>query len=308
MQTKDVYVDPILTNISVKFANPAASFLAEKIFPTIPVDKKTGYYFVYDKTNLKSVADERSGNSRANRVDFDMTKTAYGPLIEHSLETFIEDDVLDQYDSPLAPRQDAAEMLTERMLINKEKALATKLTNTGIVTQNVTLSGGDQFSDYGSSDPFSVIQTGKDAVRLNGMVPVNTAIIGYEAWSKIQHHPDLLERVKYSEKGVITVEQFKALFGLQNVWIADAIENTADDGATDAMSYIWGKNLILAYVNSSPKLRSVSFGYHLQLKNARVIDRWDDRTVKGEYVRITDYYENKLVNAEAAYLIKNVVA
>jgi len=306
MDAKDFYQDPILTNLSLRYSNE--EYIAEKVFPTVSVAKKTGFYFKYDKSNLKKAQDERSGVSRANRVDYGMTKVAYGPLVEHSLEMPIEYDVRDQADSPLDPRVDATLALTDRLLINKEDSLASMLNNTSVITQNVTLSGTSQWSDYTNSDPFSDIQTAKDTVQKNGLMAVNTCFMGYEVWSKLQHHPDLLERVKYSQKAVLTEDLFASLFGFKNVFIGKAVKNTAADGASDSMTYIWPKSFWVAYITPTPGIRTLSAGYHLQLTNGRVIDRWDEPAVKSEFVRITDYYEAKVVANEAIYLIKNAVA
>lgn len=303
---KDFYQDPVLTDLSVKYTNQ--DFIAERVFPTLSVSKKTGFYFTYDRSNLKTADDVRAGVSRANRVDYTMVKTAFGPLVEHSLEMPIEYDIIEQADSPLDPRVDAVMAVTERLMINKEHALATMLNDTAKVTQNVTLTGGNQWSDYTNSDPFTNIQTAKDTVQKNGLVAPNTCWMSYEVWSKLQHHPKLLERVKYSERGVITEEIFASLFGFANVFIGRAVRNSAPDGQADSMTYIWPKSFWVGYVAPTPALRTVSAGYYLQLTNGRVVDRWDEPQVKAEFVRVTDYFEAKIVAQEAIYLIKNAIA
>ena len=42
-----VHVDAVLTNISVAYLQNADSFIADKVFPVVPVDKKSNKYFVY---------------------------------------------------------------------------------------------------------------------------------------------------------------------------------------------------------------------------------------------------------------------
>ncbi|MEX1120262.1 MAG: major capsid protein [Candidatus Paceibacterota bacterium] len=308
-QPQEVFVDPVLTNISVEYTNPAVNFISEKLFPTMPVNKETGIYFKYDKSNLRSQSSRRAGVTRANRVDDSMTEESYGPLKEHSLEYPITYRVLKQYDNPLKPREDATRRVTEKLYIEKEKELADMLADTAIVTQNVTLTGTDQWSDYANSDPFNDIQTGIDEIKLNGLVTPNRLVLGYQTWSKLKHHPDLLERVKYSRLGVLTTELMTDLFDdIQEVVIGSVVENTAAEGLTPSMSYVWGKHAWLAYVTPDPGLNTVSLGYHLQLENARMVDRWDEPQVKTEFVRVNDFYEPKLVAEEAVYLIKNAIA
>ncbi len=302
----DVFQDPLLTNISVKFTN--TEYIAEQIFPTVKVAKKTGNYFVYDKDNLRVDDDERASGTRANRINWNLTKASYGPLVEHSLEGDIPYEIRDAADSPLDIRTDTTLAVTEKVWLRKEKKLATDLANTAKITQNITLSGTDQWSDYSNSDPFDDVQTAKNTIQLNGLMAPNTLIISYEVFAKLIHHPDLIERIKYSQKAVLTEELLASVFQVERVIVGKAVENTAKENQTAVMAYVWGKHAVLAFITPSPGIRKLSFGYHLQLTNGRVVDRWDEPAVKTEFVRVTDYFEPKIIAVEAAYLIKNAVA
>jgi hypothetical protein len=98
------------------------------------------------------------------------------------------------------------------------------------------------------------------------------------------------------------------LFGVEQVLVGDAVYNTADEGQTAVMGYVWGKHALLAYVPGRPGIKQMALGYTLQVEDARYVDRWDEPWVKAEFVRANDYYEPKIVAVEAGYLIKNAVA
>lgn len=310
---QDTYADPMLTDMSVKYQNDLAGFICEKIFPTVQVKKKSGYYFTYGDENLRIPSTRRRKFARANRVEYSVVKTAYGPLIEHTLEDGIEDDEFDQADSPLQPRQDAVETLTEMLYLEKEYSLAAQLSDAGIITQNTSLSGTgsavtNKWDDNGGK-PFQAIQTALDTVMLGAIKPANTIWMGYQVWSVLMNHADFLERIKYTNAKALTIDMLKNLFpGVENVFIGNAVYNTAKEGQTKSTSFVWGKHLWVGYISNNPKLKDPSLGYHLQLKGARQVDRWDDRAVKAEFVRITDYYEPKLVSAASAYGIFNAIA
>lgn len=302
----NTYQDKALTNVSVKYTND--EFVADRVFPVVEVDKKTGIYYEYDKSNLRKEDSRRVGSAKTAEADREMVKRNYGPLEEHALKTGVTKDELDNYDSPLNPFIDATEHVTEKLMVEKEVDLATDLADTGIVTNNTTLSGTSQWSDYANSDPFGVIETGMANIRKNGIKRPNTIVMGQPVWDKIKHHPELLDRVKWSNRGVLTEEVFASLIGVQNVIVAPAVYNTADEGQTDSLDYIWGKHMWLMYVTPNPGLKTISAGYHLTLKNGRYIDRWSSEDRKTEYVRANDYYERKIIAAPAIYLIKNAVA
>lgn len=306
---QNAYVDRILTQVSVAYKNDSNAFVAEKVFPTVQVEKRTGKYFVYDKSNLRSVNSKRTGKAYAKEIEFGLTKSNYGPLHEHSLRKFIENDEFSQADDPYNPRIDTTTVLTEALMIEKELALATTLLDTAIVTNNTTKSGTSQWSDYSNSDPFADITTAISTIKSASLLTPNTLVLSWPVWLKLRNHPDLIERVKYSAFGMLTVEHLKELFPeISNVIIAGAMYNSANEGATDALSFVWGKSVWLMNVAPVPALRTVSAGYHLQLMAARTVENWRRGDNKGEYVQVTDYYEGKLVAADGIYLIKNAVA
>lgn len=305
-QVVDYQIDQALTNMSVGYEN--GQLIGTQLMPRVMVSSRQGFYFTFDRTKFRVEDSRRTGTSRANRVASGMTKTAFGPLVEHSLEEAIEYDVRDSYPTPHDARVDATEEVTALLELGLEQEIATMLTNTAVITQNITLSGNDQFSDYANSDPFSVIQTGIDTVKLASGVMVNAVAMGYQVWAKLRHHPDLLGRLSVSTVRVLTPQLFADLIGVEKVFIGDAVYNSADEGQAVSMGYVWGKHMLLAHIQPTPGIKKLSLGYTLQLEDARYVDRWDEPWVKSEFVRANDYYEPKIVAVEAGYLIKNAVA
>lgn len=305
-QVIDYQIDEALTRMSVAYQN--GQLVGTRLMPRVEVGSRTGFYFTFDKTRFRVEDSRRTGTSRANRISSGMVKTAFGPLAEHSLEQDIEYDVRDSYPSPHDARVDATEDVTAVLDLTLEQEIANKLTDTAVITQNVTLSGTDQWSDYANSDPFADLQLGIDTIKLNAGVTPNKLTLGYQVWSKLRHHPDLLGRLSVASVRVLTAQLLADLIGVEEVIIADAVYNSADEGQTASMGYVWGKHALLAYVQATPGIRKLSLGYTLQLEDARYVDRWDEPWVKAEFVRANDYYEPKIVAAEAGYLIKNAVA
>jgi hypothetical protein len=216
---------------------------------------------------------------------------------------------MEMYDAPLDPRTDATETVTEMILIEKESKLATAMASGTNVPQNLTFSGGSQWSDYANSNPFTDIMTGINTIKQNGIQDPNTFVIPQPVWLQLVNHPDFLDRIKYSQLGTLTTELVKSLFpGITNIVIAAAVQNATTQGQTDSLSYIWGKNFWVMYVAPTPGLRTISAGYTLSLYGGRRIEGWDEREHKAEFIRCTDYYQQKFVATEATYGIFSVVA
>ena len=305
--------DELLTRIAVDYAN--ASLIADRVFPRVDVDKETGSYYVYDKSKFTIEEDLRSGIARANRVDYGMSMANYGPLLEHSLEQGITDREKKLMGEDRA-RRNATNNVMAKIMLRHEKAVADILTNTSVVTQNVTLSGSDQWSAAAgaSNDPFADIQLALDTIDATGIATDRKVLVlGYQVWSVLRNHNLVTARLGNAALKVpASLEQLAALFDVDEVIVGRAKYNTAKEGQTASLGYVWGKNAIVLQMSSEAALERVNPGYTLQLatdgNSARYVDRWDDRAQKTEFVRANDYFEAKLVAAEAAYLIKNAVA
>lgn len=305
-QVNDYHVDPLLTNVSIAFKNEAYVF--ERVFPRLEVAGKTGIYYKFDKSQLRPEDSKRTGMARAARVDFGLSKQTYGPLTERSLEEGIEWEIMDTYPSPFDAKSDASDNVTERMYVSLEKELADLIRNTSNVTQNTTLSGTTQWSDYINSDPRGIIQTGKDTIQGAALRQPNTLVMGYEVFSKLSLHPDLLGSLSSASVKVLTPDMLAAILGVPNLIVASAMYNSAVEGQSDSLSYIWGKDAILMYVTDRPAVKQVTAGYTLTLRNGRYVDTWSEPEVKSDFVRVNDYVEFKIMATEAMYLIKNAVA
>ena len=307
MITTNTYADPVLKAIALAYANK--NFYAQSFFPNVGVDKKTGYYFVWDQANLRAEDDLRTGRAQSKIVDDEATKTAYGPLKEHSLKTFIEQDLIDQSDiTNLESKR--TERLRHRMLLNKEVALATLLSNTSVVTQYQTLSGTDQFSDYANSDPYGELEEQIEEVRSGSMQKANRIAMGIAVWKKLKYHPDTIELLKAQGGGRFTPELLADWMEVDEVIILDSQNVTSVEGQTVTRADIWGKHVWVYYVNPNPtpEVEEVSAGYHLTLTNGVEVTTWSENDPEGEWVKAKDYYEAKLVAAGAISLRKNAVA
>lgn len=308
----DLSLDTVqLSNLSIAASNELQGFIAEKVFPVLPVSKKDGYFYVWGDNHLRIEQFERASGGRANRVDNNLTTTAYGPLGDFEAE-FPVDDFLAQQ-SPIDLMAGAVRHVTEALAIFKEDKLATLINNTSNVTNNTTLTGTDQWSDFTNSDPFDDIQTGISSVaEKSGRMP-NYLWMGMDSWNKFSQHPDVIERVKYQWGGStmknmrITPNEAGQLLGL-TVMIGAGIKNTADEGATTVKDYIWPDSCWIAYVSPTPGLMSQSAGYHFTLENGKKIDTYRDDSIRSSIVRMVDFFNPKIVSTDAIYLIKDTNA
>lgn len=187
------------------------------------------------------------------------------------------------------------------------------LSDTAVITQNVNLATTptNQWSDYGNSNPFDDIKTGAKLMRSSNLMVPNTFFCSWDTWVMMVDHPDFLDRIKWSQTGVMGESDFLKLFtpyGITQIFVGKAVENTANQGATDALGSIWGKNAWLGYVTNTPGRKQVNGGYKFQLENARTVSKEAKLNPSGTEIVNKDYYNHALMNASCFYLFKNAVA
>lgn len=302
-------VDPVLTSAAIGYSNDA--FIAGQIFPALAVKKQSGKHFIYDKGRFRVNDNKRAQGANSKEVTLNLTTGLPYFCEDHALKQFVADEDLDNAVDANAPFIDATENLMDMHGINREVELATVLRNTSILTQNVTLSGTSQFNDYSNSDPIAKIDTGLRAIHSATHLNANVAVIPKEVYDQLKNHPAFLERIKYSQKGVTTADIIAQIIGVERVIVAAAGKNGAKEGQTDSMSYIWGKDIILAYIAPVVRQKMLTLGLTYTWKELTVkrLRGTDEEDREGTYVRAGGFnYDMNLVSAECGYLIKNAIA
>lgn len=308
------YLDQRLTNVSNAWLNADEDFIATKIFPVVPVQKKTFKVASYTKESLRVPSTSvRTGESKARRVNLGRTDQQMGPLSEHALSDFVTQEDQEMTDDPYDALSDSTENIMQKMELIDEKALATFLSSTANITHNVNIgaTATNQWSDYGNSNPFNDIKTGAISMKSTALKIPNTFFTSWEAWIQMVDHPDFLDRIKWSQTGVMTEADFLKLFapyGISNIVIGKVSENVAQETLTDSLSAVWGKNAWLAYITPTPGRKQVNGGYKFQLEGARQTTRETKNNPRGDEIVQYDYYDYELLNSECFYLMQAVVA
>lgn len=302
---RQIHIDAALSNVSIAYKNH--SFVAEVLFPPIKVMKRSDKFFKYGKENLKRVETQRAPGTESNEVNQAISNDSY-LIEEHALKTIVTDQERENADQAIKPDIDAVELTTDILLLRLEYDIASILTNTTLMSQNDTLSGTTQWSDYTNSVPLTDILAGKASVRGRIGREATHIILAGDVAEKLALHPDIKDLRKYWDDKLLTEANLPPFIAGLKVVEAKPIHNTAYEGLTASMSYIWGKTAIIAYINPKPGLKQLSLGYTFRLKGYRQTGKWRVPERKGDMVEVTDAYDFKLIDAEAGYLIADAIA
>lgn len=315
----NVHIDVVLSGISMGFDNE--DFVGGRLFPTVPVRKVTDKYYVFGREawSVDLGGDIRAPGTVANEIPGLAVSTDSYFAKEHALQIAIADEERENADSPLSPDRDGTELVTQKILLGREIAMKDLVTTAANypAAHTVTLSGTSQWNDYTNSDPIADFKDGRLQVHSAIFKEVNTAVIPYQAMSVLEDHPDFIERIKYSERGILTPEIIAAVIGIQNVIVPGVGYNSNTANSTFTGAYLWGKDVLLAWVPPRAGMRIPAFGYEfVQAIDGRtqVVDRWREEPRVSDIVRVRRRYDLKFTakdsnnKAIAGYLIKAAVA
>lgn len=315
----NVHIDKALTQISIAWPNEG--LVGHRLFPTVTVNKQSDKYYIFGREGwLPEAGDVRAPGSRANEIPgLNVSLDTYY-CQEHALQIPVTDEERENADSPLAPDRDGAELVTSRLMLGREiaqKTLATTAANYAS-TNTTTLSGTAQWSDYVNSDPIGDMRTAKSAIHARIFLEPTLAVIPYQVMTKLEDHPDFLERIKYSERAIFSPELLASLLGVSSVVVPGVGYNSANEGQAPTLGYLWGKDVIFAYVPSRAGLKIPAYGYEF-VWGSQFVDRWREEARVSDLIRVRRRYDNKLTalgdagtadasKSIAGYLIKTAVA
>ncbi|MHA1859160.1 MAG: major capsid protein [Candidatus Thorarchaeota archaeon] len=267
----DVHINGPLTNISVAYMQDRAGFVADQVFPNIPVAKQSDLYWAYDAGYFnRDEMEKRADATESAGGHYKVTTDNYFAEV-WAFHHDIGDQRRANSDAPLQPDREATELVSMKALLKREVLWASTYFATSVWTldKEGVAAGptGDQFLQWNdaASTPLEDFRAARTAqMLLTGFRP-NTLVLGPEVYDALLDHPDIIDRVKYGQTpgrpADIGTEDLSQLFKIPNVYVMEGIKNTAAEGAAASNAFIGGKSALLCYSAPSPGLMTPTAGY-----------------------------------------------
>ena len=265
---QDVHVNTALSEISLAFKQSVEDLVADKVFPSVQVEKQSDYILEFDQNDwMRDEARKRSPGS----------ESAGGGFSVSSDKTYFADVRAFHKDLPYAVtansdisnlQQQMAEFVAWKLLLNRERQFIASYFTTGLwgtdYTGHASTNTGTNvvyFNDGALSDPLEAIDRGKEQIQGDtGYVP-NILLMGQQVFNVLRRHPDIKETIKYTQLGVGSLDLLATLFDVERVLIGKTVYATNVEGGTAAYSFAFGKNMLLCYAPPTPGLLVPTAGY-----------------------------------------------
>lgn len=263
----DVHLDTALTQLSVAYIQDLRNFIATKVFPIVPVDHKTDVYWKYPKGDwLRDEAQRRGPATESAGGGYTLTRDSFNCDV-WAFHKDIDHQTRANADSAFNLDRDATEFVTRRLLLREEKVWISTFFNASAGWGTNWTSGGGDFvawDDPVNSNPVMDVDAAKTIILGTTGYEPNTLVLSYPVYTKLRQHPDIIDRLKYTNQvtgRTITAEMLASMFDVDQVLVSRAVENTGEEGAADDIDFVMGKHALLTYVAPSAGTLQPSGGY-----------------------------------------------
>ena len=306
-QIGDVHVNAPLTNFALQFRNRA--FIAEEVFPVIPVVKESDLYYTFSREELRDVDTRRAAGALAKEVEW-VPSTATYTAEEYALKHLLPDRIVNNADMPVRPRINTTAKLMKWIMLGQEKRVQAIAQSAANAVATVAASPKwDGTSPTIEKD----IDTAKDSVRNNAGVEPNAIILAENVKDVVKRDSTLRDLIRYvinvgsgNRDLLINGELPPVMFNLAII-VAGAVEDTSKLGAAASIAKIWGDSVPVFYREMAPSLDAVTWGYIMRVQNPVVTTYRDDQR-KGEWIEASILQAEELVTSSAANLITDVLS
>ncbi len=323
----NVHVNRPLTNISIAWKQAQTDFVAERVFPLVPVQKRSDAYYVYDRSYwFRSEVQRRAPGTESAGGGYVLTTDTYFADV-YALHKDIDDQIRANEDNPLNSDRDAVEWLNLQFMLEKERQFASTYMTTSVWATDVTGVASSptgaqvlRWSDAASNPIEDVRRYKLEVKRLTGLMP-NVLTLGVEVYTALVDHVDIIDRIKYSggvgpnNPARTTMDALAQLFEVDEIIVGSAVQNTAAEGVAASNAFIVGKSALLSYRPPRPGILIPSAGYNFAWTGylggglgAAQISRFRMEHLKSDRIEGEQAYDMKVVSPDLGVFFNTIVA
>lgn len=280
----DVFVNAPLTTVSLAYFQDQKVFIADRMFPVVPVQLQGGIIWEWDlQYILKNGMKPRAEGTESEAIGSKLNQKSYFCMV-----SALHRDISDQR------RGNEVSALPDGKLvpsaINADRNATTQLTSQASQYREITLKGAafgpnkwtgmpdqagvsgtpaaNQFKqwDQPASDPVKDVTTFKTKILLATGVEPRRLAIGRPVWDALKTNPAILDRLKFfgvpGQPTEVTQQAVAALFDVDTLLISSVVQITTPEGSKSPDNqFVIGKEFVLYSTPDSPDVDTPSAGY-----------------------------------------------
>lgn len=316
----DVHVNRPLTNISIAYIQKQEDFIADKVFPVVPVMKQSDLFFTYDKKSWFSTqAKRRAPGTESAGSGYKVSASPSYFAHVHAVHKDVDDQTRANADDPLDLDRDSTLWCTQQMMLRRELDFFNSYFSLNTWTGYQVSGSPADFAptnawNSSTGNPLQDIDNLKSQVKSQtGFMP-NTLVVTNDVFFALRNNPVVVDRIKYTQRGLLSEDLLASLFGVSKFLVANAVQDTAPEGEAGSMGFIKSNLALLTYSAPSPSILQPSAGYTFSWKGmygagaegAR-ISSFRMEQIKSDRIEGEMAYDLKMVGSDLGVLLKTLI-
>lgn len=274
---------PRLTNMALGYLPKQTMFIGRQVFPAIGVGASTGEYNILPRGEwLRPQGKKLANYEPAPYGGFKFDKGSY-TVDEYGLAVpWTQRDLNSAAVGGIGATRFVnmkTEFVTFQAHLSLEidiAAIVRNAANWATVRQGiaVVVDPATQFLKWSdpASDPVAYIKALKLTMQLTTGFRPNKMLMSQAVLDALTEHPDLIDRVKYTgsngSPAKVNKQAIAELFEIGEILVPEGVQNTAQEGAAEAISWIWGNDVFIWYAPDAPSTELPSAGYRFNWTGA----------------------------------------
>lgn len=265
---------------------------------------------------MKNVSTARASGGNYSRSDYEWTPDSYA-TDEHGHEVPVDKRNAAIYANYFQAEVVAAQLARDKVLRNYETRVADAVFNA--TTFSATTGGVSTEWSNPASTPISDVEAAIVALYAKGIVP-NALIINWKVFRRLRNNTSIIARITASGAGSpakpsdVTTNMLAAVFDLPKIIVGAGQKNSEIEGQTAALVPIWSDEYaMVAKVADTDAItepcvgRTFHWGGDGSAMGGTFETYYSDER-RGDVVRSRMETDEKIIHANAGYLLSNITA
>lgn len=325
--SRDVHVPGLLNDFAIEHGQDlSVDFAADAAATLISVDKQSDKYIVWDIGDIyRSVMALRTPGTKSEQggIRIDTSNQYFADV--YAMNSLITDEDKANADSVVMLEDAKVRWLMGQVKLKRDKLYADKVFKTGAWTSNTEQAGvsgspgANQFKQFNDSAsvPIKIITDQMLSIQsATGRMP-NVGVCNPTVARNLIDHADFVAR--NTSSGMIparvSIADVAAVLELDRIIVGRAVENTAAEGATDAITNVFGKHfLLLSLTPAMSKDEPTAVGgfvwkrFEGATSTGAAIRSWYEEDIQSTRYEVQDAYVPKITANELGVMLLDCVA
>ena len=303
-------LNPVLTGIASRYM-AALPLAGSRIAPILSTALQSAQYYIWETSNMTDIPTDirRAPSAPFVRGKAKLTNDNFFAQ-DYGFEEPVDNAEIALYGSIFNAEKSALERAVRIVAVNHElrvRAIARAVTQTASPSTKWNASSGTTI--------IADVKAAKNAIHGSTGIDPNVMVLPRDVFNALETAPELLELMKYTEGGTITLEQMRRLFGVAEIVVAGDLINNAAEGQTASLGGIWTDEAFLCYSDPSQDIKALTFARTFNWtamagSGPKGISSYTypEDQIDSRIVRARQYTDEKVIASGAAYYLSNVLS